>query len=78
MFEENFYSQHTNQIYWHSVNDIWLHYRKPEQLYLFSLHTNLLLHYTFFKYEQYYYVKNRRILPIINLLIKLSFKFSNL
>jgi len=78
MFEENFYSQYTNQIYWHSVNDIWLHYRKPEQLYLFTLHTNLLLHYTFFKYEQYYYVKNKRMLPIINLLIKLSFEFSNL
>lgn len=78
MFEENFYSQYTNQIYWHSLNDIWLNYRKPEQLYLFSLHTNLLLHYTFFKYEQYFYIKNKWIMPIINLLIKLSFEFSNL
>lgn len=72
MFEENFFSQYTNPIYWHSISDIWLNYKTPEQFYLFALHTNLLLHYTFFNYDQFFFFQTKWIRPIINLLVKLS------
>lgn len=72
MFDENFFSTYNNWIYWHSVNDIWLNYKTPEQLYNFAIHTNLLLHYTFFNYVQFFYVSKNNIRPMINFLIKLN------
>lgn len=71
MFEEIVISSYSNKRFWHTTNDIWLNYRTPEQLILFSVHTNLLLHYTFFNYSNFYFLKNNWTYPIVNLIIKM-------
>jgi len=73
MFEENFFSQYTSKIYWHSISDIWLNYKTPDQLYFFAIHTNLLLHYTFFNYNQFFYLHNNNVWSIISLLVSSTF-----
>lgn len=71
MFEETVLSSYSNKTFWHSINDIWINYWTPEQYLLFSLHTNLLVHYTFFNYNNFYFYTNSWIVPIIWLLLKL-------
>lgn len=68
LYQENFLMSNTDWSFWHSVTELWYNYRTPEQLLLLALQTNLLLHYSFFNYNNYFFVKKNNIYSIINII----------
>lgn len=80
LYQENFLMSNTNWEFWHSVTELWYNYRTPEQLLILALQTNLLLHYSFFNYNNYFFVKKNNIYSIINiifLLLPKEYKFAD-
>jgi hypothetical protein len=79
-FEELTLIQYSNRVFWHTVTDLWANYKSPEQLFQLAIHTNLLLHYTFFNYANFYLFQNKwsnSIFFLFNNLISNKFLFTN-
>jgi len=71
LYQENFLMSYSNRAFWHPVSELWYNYRSPEQFLLLSLQTNLLMHYSFFNYNNYSFVNNRSVKSIINVFFNL-------
>lgn len=61
MFEEIILSSYNAWAYWHTSNSLWVNYRSPEQLLLFITHTLLLIHYTFFNYNNFFFFEKKKL-----------------
>lgn len=62
---------YSSKDYWHPVSELWYNYRSPEQFLLLALQTNLLLHYSFFNYNNYSIVNNKTTSSITNVFFNL-------
>jgi hypothetical protein len=50
---------------------MWSNYKTPEQFLIFAIHTNILTHFSFINFTNYFYINNFSCSSIINLLLKL-------
>lgn len=53
MLENSFLHQTNNFTYWHTLNDLWMSYKTPEQFAIMQFQTALLSHYTFFNFKNF-------------------------
>lgn len=78
-YQEMYLSQYNNWNFWYSLNDLWASYKTPEQFFILAIHTNILMHFSFMNFTNYYYINDKKINSIINLFLKLipTSKFYN-
>lgn len=69
--------QHTNFVYWHSMNQIWSNYKTPEQLLTFKLHTLTLLNLSTQNHLNYFTITRKSYEPLVNIFLRLP-KYSSL
>lgn len=67
LFQENFLMSYTDRSFWHPVTEIWYNYWTPEQFLILSLQTNLLLHFSFFNYNNFFFVRKKNIYSLLNI-----------
>lgn len=70
LYQENFFMSYTDRSFWHSVTELWYNYWTPEQFLILSLQTNLLLHYSFFNYNNYLFFWKNNYYSITNIFFK--------
>lgn len=53
MLENSFLHQTNNFTYWHTLNDLWMSYKTPDQFAIMQFQTALFSHYTFFNFKNF-------------------------
>jgi hypothetical protein len=64
MFVEKFLTSFNNKIYWHNLSEIWYNYKSVDNIVTLALHTNILLYYSLFNYNNFFFYSLGKINPL--------------